>query len=815
MKHLKKIAYFLLGSVFFAGIAYAAPSVTYQVTVLPNSGNAYDLGTTTGKSNSGLWRNIYSTNASTTGLTVSGTPNCSATQALTTNSSGAVVCGTISGGTFPFDPHLGYNSTSTAMGFLGGLFSTASSTFNGPLRLSALSNGGLAVFAGLVSSGATTTAGTGLTYTGNSFNVNASQSISTLSNLATNGFVITSGGTGALSVQAFPASLAQGGSNATSFTTSGNTLYYDGTRFLTAPLISAVTTPFGSSTSLSSTGTSTFGGVQLNSGKALCFGDTTCQSTAATASTNYWTLTGNNIYNNNNSGNGFVGIGTSSPFYLLSLASNSTAKNAVQFDTATSSFNNQTTVVVTITATGAGTWTVPTGLTSIQVETYGGGGGGGQSRGGGGGGSTNFGATAAYRVDAGGGGGGGQQSGGGGGGYAKKNTILAASLPAAGQTVAYTVGAGGSAGGSGIGGGGGAGFHNGGNGTDKPGGTAAAGGGGGGGTTADGDIGSATRAGGSATGGGGGASENTSGGIAGGNCGDGVHTGGAAGSNPGQICSGGGASGANAADGAGAGGGVGLNGDTNQYGGGGGGSTQGGNNAAGGGGSVAGSTSNGGAANGGGNGGNNSSGAGAGTGGSSTYGVGGNGGSGGAATAGGNGSIIITETITPVAATSIATTTAISIGYITATSSGSTIGTTTPAFGIGTSSPSATFSEESYWGDVIRMVGAVITGIHYVVEEIDQWGHLITGGPAPVANSCTGFAVMGAANDRTGTINMTSGTSCSFTFANAYVATQTVVCSINPISAASTYLASTTPTGVAITFGTAQTRFGYRCEAAQ
>ena len=37
----------------------------------------------------------------------------------------------------------------------------------------------------------------------------------------------------------------------------------------------------------------------------------------------YWTLSGNNIYNNNNSGNGNVGIGTSSPSSLLSVGSSS------------------------------------------------------------------------------------------------------------------------------------------------------------------------------------------------------------------------------------------------------------------------------------------------------------------------------------------------------------------------------------------------------------------------------------------------------------------------------------------------------------
>jgi hypothetical protein len=89
-------------------------------------------------------------------------------------------------------------ATSTTLTFSGGIVSNASTTI-GTLHLP-LSDGGLAVFGNTVSSGATTTAGTGLTYTGNAFNVNTSQNIATLSNLTSNGFVKTSGGTGALSI---------------------------------------------------------------------------------------------------------------------------------------------------------------------------------------------------------------------------------------------------------------------------------------------------------------------------------------------------------------------------------------------------------------------------------------------------------------------------------------------------------------------------------------------------------------------------------------------------------------------------------------
>lgn len=130
---------------------------------------------------------------------------------------------------FPFTVNTGYNSTTTVIGFLtGGLFSTASSTFSGPLRFTGLSQGGLYVGStGLVNTVATSTitASTGLSYSGTmgsmlggssgNLTVNTSQNISTLSNLTTNGFVTTTGGTGALSVTTLPIGYSSGGTGTT------------------------------------------------------------------------------------------------------------------------------------------------------------------------------------------------------------------------------------------------------------------------------------------------------------------------------------------------------------------------------------------------------------------------------------------------------------------------------------------------------------------------------------------------------------------------------------------------------------------------
>jgi hypothetical protein len=73
-------------------------------------------------------------------------------------------------------------------------------------------------------------AGTGITNSAGTFNVNTSQNISTLSNLTTNGLVTTTGGTGALSVIA-SLPVTQGGTGLTSLTT-GDLLYANGSNSL-------------------------------------------------------------------------------------------------------------------------------------------------------------------------------------------------------------------------------------------------------------------------------------------------------------------------------------------------------------------------------------------------------------------------------------------------------------------------------------------------------------------------------------------------------------------------------------------------------
>lgn len=75
---------------------------------------------------------------------------------------------------------------------------------------------------------ATTTAGTGLSYNGTSFNVNATQSITGLTNLATDGIVYTSGGVGTLNVDAGALDIVRGGTATTTFR-NGGVVFYNST----------------------------------------------------------------------------------------------------------------------------------------------------------------------------------------------------------------------------------------------------------------------------------------------------------------------------------------------------------------------------------------------------------------------------------------------------------------------------------------------------------------------------------------------------------------------------------------------------------
>jgi len=84
----KHILLSILASLFVVSVAYSAPSIIYQRTLLPERDNAFDLGTSTLR-----WRNIYGTTFYGDGSSLTGVASLdalSATTPLTYNSSTGV-----------------------------------------------------------------------------------------------------------------------------------------------------------------------------------------------------------------------------------------------------------------------------------------------------------------------------------------------------------------------------------------------------------------------------------------------------------------------------------------------------------------------------------------------------------------------------------------------------------------------------------------------------------------------------------------------------------------------------------------------------
>ncbi len=192
MKNFKYIIGAVLGiAISVPFFAMAASAVPWSIQGLTDTFISPNLVNGVAK---GVIISASSTVNSTLSVSSLTSGNCvqASTGGLLVSAAGA--CGSGSGVGNWFTPQAGYNSTSTVIGFLQGLFSTASSTFSGPFRLTALSNGQLNVNGGLVYSGATTTFSGGLTY----LNGNVTNSGVT-SIVAGNGISI-SGATGAVTV---------------------------------------------------------------------------------------------------------------------------------------------------------------------------------------------------------------------------------------------------------------------------------------------------------------------------------------------------------------------------------------------------------------------------------------------------------------------------------------------------------------------------------------------------------------------------------------------------------------------------------------
>lgn len=138
--------------------ALAIDTTTLKVTTLFGSSTAQTI------------TNMYSTNASTTNLTVQ-IPGCSGTNALTTTAAGFVQCGAItgSGGTFSFTPTVNYgvntNATGTIMNFTAGIQASSTSHLVN-LDFNSATSTGLSYFQNGLISQASSTFTAGLKFSG-------------------------------------------------------------------------------------------------------------------------------------------------------------------------------------------------------------------------------------------------------------------------------------------------------------------------------------------------------------------------------------------------------------------------------------------------------------------------------------------------------------------------------------------------------------------------------------------------------------------------------------------------------------------------
>lgn len=134
--------------------------------------------------------------------------------------------------------------------------------------------------------------------------------------------------------------------------------------------------------------------------------------------------------------------------------------------------------------------------------------------------------------------------------------------------------------------------------------------------------------------------------------------------------------------------------------------------------------------------------------------------------------------------------------------------------GIGTTTPYAKLSIQAMLGETNNTLFAVASSSAAATTTlfaVDRVGHIITGGTAPTANSCAGFAVTG--DDATGIVTFTAASACSITFANAYL--NTPVCMVNPTTNILTTITTISTTGFAITSATNISSFRYICQVHQ
>ncbi len=370
-----------------------------STTQLSDLGPMY-IGTSSTNGTTTIWGGATSTfnggiKSNTGGLTVSTLTSCSGSSALTTDGSGNVVCGAItaSGGTFPFTPatnfNVNMNATTTGLWLKNPTSGTVSlaasstswfdqinvgSTTSGTMSTSTI-YGNLVVAGNATSStvtAATVTAANFIdtSFTGNNCIGESSGIIGTtncVASLASAGGSLTiSSPTGNVDASINAAhtntfTVLQNFSNAsTSLLSVFSKAYFGGTATTTIDIAGNVVIPSGSNLTITgkSDGCATFATGQLNSTGSACGGS----ASAAGNTTDIQYNGGSSVFAAND---GFVftgtkvGIGTTTPFALLSIqatSTNGTGAPTTLFAIASSSQGNSTTTLLRFSNIGNLTW---------------------------------------------------------------------------------------------------------------------------------------------------------------------------------------------------------------------------------------------------------------------------------------------------------------------------------------------------------------------------------------------------------------------------------------------------------------------------
>ncbi len=270
-------------------------------------------------------------------------------------------------------------TSSTTLQNFTAINGTTTNSTSTSLAITSLASGGLAVRAdGSIYAAATTTAGTGLTYSGNAFNVNTSQNITTLSNLTGNGAILTSGGNGTLGtyagtsctnqfVRSLDGSIAATCATVGSADVAGLDISAD-TNLTAGDNLTLTDDDLDLDTTLTNMVAATFSGL-ITAGNLLSNGSTTLQNFTALQSTTTQSTSTNFFATTLNGTNSFISSLLTSANILAT--GSSTLQNFTGLNSTTTNATSTSLSTGLLTVTGSATSTFTAGVNTATLNVTG------------------------------------------------------------------------------------------------------------------------------------------------------------------------------------------------------------------------------------------------------------------------------------------------------------------------------------------------------------------------------------------------------------------------------------------------------------